>query len=85
MGGHKGIGIAMMVECLAGALAAAAPAPPPQRREAMQAAFLWLVRPDQYAQSAAFGHYMDEWTQTYCAAGGDGGCTACGAGGGVCV
>jgi LDH2 family malate/lactate/ureidoglycolate dehydrogenase len=72
MGGHKGIGIAMMVECLAGALAAAAPAPPPQRREAMQAAFLWLVRPDQYAQSPAFGHYMDEWTQTYCAAGGDG-------------
>ncbi|MFL9963377.1 Ldh family oxidoreductase [Paraburkholderia sediminicola] len=72
MGGHKGIGIAMMVECLAGALAAAAPAPPPQRRDAMQAAFLWLVRPDQYAQSPAFGNYMDEWTQTYRTAGGDG-------------
>ena len=72
MGGHKGIGIAMMVECLAGALTAAAPAPAPQRRAAMQGAFLWLVRPEQYAEQPAFGDYMNDWTQTYRAAGGDG-------------
>jgi LDH2 family malate/lactate/ureidoglycolate dehydrogenase len=72
MGGHKGIGIAMMVECLAGALTAAAPAPAPQRRDAMQAAFLWLVRPEEYAGQPAFGDYMNHWTQTYRAAGGDG-------------
>ncbi|MFM0208684.1 Ldh family oxidoreductase [Paraburkholderia sediminicola] len=70
MGGHKGIGIAMMVECLAGALTAAAPAP--QRRAAMQGAFLWLVRPEQYAEQSAFGDYMNDWTETYRAAGGDG-------------
>jgi LDH2 family malate/lactate/ureidoglycolate dehydrogenase len=72
MGGHKGIGIAMMVECLAGALTAAAPAPAPQRRAAMQGAFLWLVRPEQYAEQPAFGDYMNDWTETYRAAGGDG-------------
>lgn len=72
MGGHKGMGIAMMVECLAGALTAAAPAPAPQRRDAMQGAFLWLVRPESYAAHPAFEAYMNDWTQTYRSAGGEG-------------
>ncbi len=71
MGGHKGIGIAMMVECLAGALAAAAPAPHVKRTEAMQDAFLWMVKPDAFAGQKAFGDYMRKWTQIYLAAGGD--------------
>ena len=52
MGGHKGIGIAMMVECLAGALAATAASLEPEaqppahlRRHGRQGAFLWMVDP----------------------------------------
>lgn len=71
MGGHKGIGIAMMVECLAGALAASAPPASPQRGNAMQGAFLWLVKPGAYAGQTAFGDYMNDWTRTYLSAGGD--------------
>ena len=72
MGGHKGIGIAMMVECLAGALTSSAPAPHVKRSDAMQGAFLWLVKPQSYAGELDFGAYMHEWTGTYVAAGGEG-------------
>ncbi len=78
MGGHKGIGIAMMVECLAGALAATtashAPAPGnllPGRAAAMQDGFLWMVKPESFAGQAPFGEYMSQWTETYLCAGGD--------------
>jgi LDH2 family malate/lactate/ureidoglycolate dehydrogenase len=71
MGGHKGMGIAMMVECLAGALTAAAPAPNVKRGDAMQGAFLWLVNPDAYGGQRAFTDYMRKWTEVYLAAGGD--------------
>lgn len=71
MGGHKGIGIAMMVECLAGALTAAAPAPHVSNGDAMQGAFLWLVKPDSWGGQQAFDDYMRKWTQIYLAAGGE--------------
>ena len=71
MSGYKGMGIAMMVECLAGALAASAGSLGASRGEAMQDAFLWLVRPESYAGREAFDQYMRQWTQTYVAAGDD--------------
>jgi LDH2 family malate/lactate/ureidoglycolate dehydrogenase len=71
MSGYKGMGLAMMVECLAGALAASAGSLAAPRGEAMQDAFLWLVRPESYAGRDAFDEYMRQWTQTYVAAGDD--------------
>ncbi|SAL86589.1 malate/L-lactate dehydrogenase [Caballeronia arvi] len=71
MSGYKGMGIAMMVECLAGAFAATAGSLDTPRGEAMQDAFLWLVRPESYAGREAFDAYMRQWTQTYVAAGND--------------
>lgn len=78
MGNHKGVGIAMMVECLAGALAASAASLDPERnvvREGgavgRQGAFVWLVNPDAFAESGHFADYMAQWTGGYLAAGGD--------------
>jgi len=79
MGGHKGIGIAMMVECLAGALAATAGSLDPARNDmtsggavGRQGGFVWLVKPDAFAGEDLFGAYMAQWTGTYLAAGGEG-------------
>ncbi len=78
VGGHKGIGIAMMVECLAGALAATADSSRSDRNAipaggaaGRQGAFLWLVRPGAFVDSAVFGDYMTEWTNLYLEAGGE--------------
>lgn len=78
-GGHKGIGLAMMVECLAGALAATADALSPQRNDVAsggavgrQGGFVWLVKPDAFAGRDLFADYMTQWTGNYLAAGGDG-------------
>jgi LDH2 family malate/lactate/ureidoglycolate dehydrogenase len=78
MGGHKGIGIAMLVECLAGALAATADSFDPERNEireggaaGRQSAFLWLVKPDAFAGEGLFGAYMSHWIATYRDAGGE--------------
>lgn len=78
MGGHKGIGIAMMVECLAGALAATAGSLDPARNDlksggavGRQGGFVWLVKPDAFAGQALFADYMAQWTGTYLAAGGE--------------
>jgi LDH2 family malate/lactate/ureidoglycolate dehydrogenase len=78
MGGHKGIGIAMMVECLAGALAATAASLEPEANRlptsgAMggQAAFLWMVDPGAFVQGDLFAAYMAQWTEGYQASGGD--------------
>jgi LDH2 family malate/lactate/ureidoglycolate dehydrogenase len=78
MGGHKGIGIAMMVECLAGALAATAGSLGPARNDlksggavGRQGGFVWLVKPDAFAGQALFADYMAQWTGTYLAAGGE--------------
>jgi LDH2 family malate/lactate/ureidoglycolate dehydrogenase len=77
MGGHKGIGIAMMVECLAGALAATAESLAAERNEireggaaGRQGAFVWLVKPDAFAAQDLFGEYTAQWTATYLRAGG---------------
>lgn len=71
MGGHKGVGIAMMIECLAGAMAATAQSLDPQRNVlpesgavGRQSAFLWLVRPAAFS-GERFGDYMRFWTRTY--------------------
>lgn len=76
MGGHKGIGIAMMVECLAGALAATAASLDPGRNAlpaagavGRQGAFFWMVRPGAFLDAGLFGDYMASWTRTYLAAG----------------
>lgn len=76
MGGHKGIGIAMMVECLAGALAATAASLGPERNAlpaagavGRQGAFFWMVRPGAFLDAGLFGDYMASWTRTYLAAG----------------
>jgi LDH2 family malate/lactate/ureidoglycolate dehydrogenase len=78
VGNHKGIGVAMMVECLAGALAASAASLDPERnvvREGgavgRQGAFVWLVKPDAFAEPRHFAEYMVQWTGAYLAAGED--------------
>lgn len=64
---HKGMGLAIMAECLAGALAGAEP----ESRQKMQhtprsgaaggqSTLIWLVNP-QRAGSASFADYMREW------------------------
>lgn len=75
-GGHKGIGIAMMVECLAGAMAATAAslepghnALPESGAVGRQGAFFWLVRPGAFLDEGLFGSYMAAWTRTYVEAG----------------
>ena len=77
MGGHKGIGISMMVECLAGAFAATAATLDPSRNVlpeggavGRQAGFFWMVRPDAFASAEMFARYMAAWTGTYREAGG---------------
>lgn len=77
MGGHKGIGIAMMVECLAGAMTASADsldaASHAIRRDGAagrQGAFLWLVKPHAFAAQDHFTSYMAQWADNYLDAGG---------------
>lgn len=76
MGGHKGIGISMMVECLAGAMAATAASLDPGRNAlpesgavGRQGAFFWMVKPGAFGDGDAFSSYMSSWTRTYLEAG----------------
>lgn len=76
MGGHKGIGIAMMVEVLAGALCATAESLEPGHDElpvsgamGRQSAFMWLVRPNAFVAEDLFDAYMSRWTDNYLSAG----------------
>jgi LDH2 family malate/lactate/ureidoglycolate dehydrogenase len=76
MGGHKGIGISMMVECLAGAMAATAASLDPERNRlpesgavGRQGAFFWMVKPAAFGNPEPFGDYMGSWTRTYLEAG----------------
>ena len=78
MGNHKGIGIAMMVECLAGAIAASAGSLDPERNVVRaggavgrQGGFVLLVKIDAFSEPAHFAEYMTQWTGAYLAAGGD--------------
>lgn len=77
VGGHKGIGLAMMVECLAGALTATDASLSPGRNEikeggaaGRQGAFFWLATPRAFADEALFGRYMKQWTEAYLKVGG---------------
>jgi LDH2 family malate/lactate/ureidoglycolate dehydrogenase len=77
MGGHKGIGIAMLVECLAGAMAATAAsldpaynALPESGAVGRQSAFFWMVKPEAFGDGSLFGDYMQAWTRNYVEAGG---------------
>lgn len=76
MGGHKGIGIAMMVECLAGAMAATAASLDPGHNALLesgavgrQGSFFWMVRPGAFLEQDLFGAYMASWTRSYLEAG----------------
>lgn len=77
MGAHKGIGIAMMVECLSGAMAATASSLKIERNRmpdggapGRQAAFLWMAKPDAFSLREYFDEYMSQWTKLYLTAGG---------------
>ena len=75
-GGHKGMGIAMMVEILAAALGASAASmarPTPQAREgggsSRVGAFFWFVDPSAFGGRDLFDRYMRRWTEFYLASG----------------
>ena len=77
MGGHKGLGLAMMIECLAGGLAATTAALEPQANlipqtgaVGRQGAFLWAVRPGAFATDGLFGTYTTHWVGEFRARGG---------------
>jgi len=77
MGGHKGLGLAMMVECLAGSLAAVAgrpvaPAPSTLGAGASggQNAFFWVVNPALAGDADGFAASMLAWTTHVREAGG---------------
>jgi LDH2 family malate/lactate/ureidoglycolate dehydrogenase len=76
VGGHKGIGIAMMVECLAGAMTASASSLsfdrnviPEGGAPGRQSAFLWMAKPTVFTLHEYFAEYMTQWTNSYLAAG----------------
>ncbi|HEY2417614.1 MAG TPA: Ldh family oxidoreductase [Steroidobacteraceae bacterium] len=78
MGGHKGIGIAMMVECLAGALAATAESFAPEWQDVptsgaigRQSAFVWMVKPQAFAPQPLLADYMHQWIDHYRDCGGE--------------
>lgn len=72
MGGHKGMGIAMLVECLAGVLTATAASLEPEANivpangaMGRQGAFMWLVDPRAFVRSDMFDAYMSQWIGIY--------------------
>lgn len=77
MAGHKGIGLAMMVECLAGSLSGARPGSvtgaKPGSAPAKVGAFLFVANPELVAGREAYGAHMAAWLATYAAAAGPGG------------
>ena len=74
VGGHKGIGLAMLVECLAGSLAGSMSLSQGSHRDQGSAggisAFLLVVNPDLFIGREAFEASMDEWLQHYLRSGG---------------
>lgn len=71
-GHYKGVGIAMMIECLAGAFAATADsliaACQPLSATGVsgrQSGFLWVARPGAFTQREAFEAYMGHWVAHY--------------------
>lgn len=77
MAGHKGLGLAMIAECLAGALAGGesesrqrVQATPRSGAAGHQSTLIWLVNP-ALAGDDTFAQYMREWAQAYRQRGGD--------------
>jgi LDH2 family malate/lactate/ureidoglycolate dehydrogenase len=75
-GGHKGMGIAMMVEVLAAALGANAASlarPRPRAREgggsSRVGAFFWFIDPGAFGGRTLFDACMEQWTGFYLASG----------------
>ncbi len=69
-GGHKGLGLAMLVECLAGSLAARTGKPRPVQAQDLgagakggQNAFFWIINPALAGDAGAFGLDVSAWTQ----------------------
>ena len=78
IGGYKGLGIAMMVECLAGALTAGASVSDPARdaikrsgAAGRQGGFLWMVKPGAFAEAERFHNYIAHWTEVFLDAAGE--------------
>jgi LDH2 family malate/lactate/ureidoglycolate dehydrogenase len=76
VGGYKGLGIAMMVECLAGAMAANAASLslgrnviPEGGAPGRQSAFLWMIKPAAFSLKEHFNEYMTQWIDFYLSAG----------------
>ena len=74
MAGHKGIGLAMMVECLAGSLTGAAPASvtgaTPGSAPARVGAFAFVANPSLIAGREAYESHLEAWLARYLAASG---------------
>jgi LDH2 family malate/lactate/ureidoglycolate dehydrogenase len=74
MGGHKGLGMAMMIQCLASAFGAPAPlgsaAATAEGAGGRQPAFFWLLAPDAAGNAGAFEGAMRDWTGYFLKAGG---------------
>lgn len=71
MADHKGLGLAMMAECLAGALAGGEPesrqkmsSAPRSGAAGGQSTLIWLVNP-ALAADDGFGDYLREWAQAF--------------------
>lgn len=71
--GHKGLGLAMLVECLVGGLTATPESitalnhnvsVPLAGAQGRQNAFMLLINP-QYSSGAMFGEYMSTWAKSY--------------------
>ena len=75
MAGHKGIGLAMMVESLAGSLSGAKPpamtGAKPGSAPSRVGAFLMVINPDLVAGRDAYAAHMAGWIATYRAASGE--------------
>lgn len=72
MAGHKGIGLAMLVQVLAGSLnGLAASAPSASGSPANVSGFALVINPARLLGRPAFDAHMDAWLATYLAAGGD--------------
>lgn len=69
MAGHKGIGLAMVVQCLAGSLSGALPATvtgaAPGSAPARVGAFLFVANPELVAGRAAYDAHMAGWIEAY--------------------
>ena len=75
LAGHKGIGLAMMIECLAGSLAGAPPVEPPADGAfsaglGRRSGFLLVIDPVRFAGRQAYEAHMAAWMRYYLATGG---------------